>query len=153
MFEPLDLLTFALLGGALAAIAAMLGLGRSEGWLHAGWIVVTLLVAPPSLLAAGVIELRRATPLIDLRWLTHGDVWRFASAVFLIRLVLAEQEAALGTVRALGGRTHDLASLAAVMLASAVAGGSRQRCMLERREDRATDAVGDRHRCHRSVGR
>ncbi|MGK6353809.1 MFS transporter [Sphingomonas sp. DT-207] len=116
VFEPLDLLTFVLLGGALAAIAAVLGLGRFEGWLNTQWIVVTLLAAPPALLAAGVIELRRATPLIDLRWLAHGDVWRFAAAVFLIRLVLAKQEMALGA------RPHELESLAAVMLASAVTG-------------------------------
>lgn len=74
VLEPLDLLTFVLLGGALTGIAAALGLGRFEGWLHTQWIVVTLLASPPALLAAGVIELRRATPLIDLRWLTHGDV-------------------------------------------------------------------------------
>lgn len=122
VFEPLDLLTFVLLGGALAAIAAALGLGRFEGWLHTQWIVVTLLASPPALLAAGVIELRRATPLIDLRWLTHGDVWRFAAAVFLIRLVLAEQEMALGAVRWLGARPNEFESLAAVMLASAVTG-------------------------------
>ena len=122
VFEPMDLLTFVLLGGALAAIAATLGLGRFEGWLHTQWIVVTLLAAPPALLAAGVIELRRATPMIDLRWLTHGDVWRFAAAVFLIRLVLAEQEMALGAVRGLGARPYEFESLAAVMLASAVTG-------------------------------
>lgn len=122
VFEPLDLLTLVLLGGALVAIAAALGLGRFEGWLHTQWIVVTLLAAPPALLAAGIIELRRATPLIDLRWLSHGDVWRFAAAVFLIRLVLAEQEMALGAVRGLGARPHELQSLAAVMLASAIIG-------------------------------
>ncbi|MGF7151445.1 hypothetical protein FHS96_005111 [Sphingomonas zeicaulis] len=122
MFEPRDLLTLVLLGGALAAIAAILGLGRSQGWLHARWIVVTVLAAPPALLAAGVMELRRATPLIDLRWLTHGDVWRFAGAVFLIRLVLAEQEMALGAMRGVGAPPHEFESLAVVMLASAVTG-------------------------------
>ncbi|MCI4590789.1 MFS transporter [Sphingobium sp. BYY-5] len=122
VLEPLDLFTFVLLGGALAAITAALGLGRFEGWLHTQWIVVTLLASPPALLAAGVIELRRATPLIDLRWLTHGDVWRFAAAVFLIRLVLAEQEMALDAVRWLGARPNEFESLAAVMLASAVTG-------------------------------
>lgn len=122
VLEPLDLLTFVLLGGALAAIAAALGLGRSEGWLHTQWIVVTLFAAPPALLAAGIIELRRATPLIDLRWLTRGDVWRFAAAVFLIRLVLAEQEMALGAVRWLGAGPNEFKSLAAVMLASAITG-------------------------------
>ncbi len=91
VFEPLDLLTCVLLGGALTAIAAALGLGRFEGWLRTQWIVITLLAAPPVMLAAGVIEVRRATPLIDLRWLAHGDVWRFAAAVFLIRLVLADR--------------------------------------------------------------
>jgi len=122
VLEPLDFLTFVLLGGALAAIAAVMGLGRLEGWLHTQWIVVTLLASPPALLAAGVIELRRATPLIDLRWLADGDVWRFAAAVFLIRLVLAEQEIALGAVRWFGARPNECESLAAVMLASAIAG-------------------------------
>jgi MFS family permease len=122
VIEPLDFLTFVLLGGALAAIAAAFGLGRFEGWLHTRWIVVTLLAAPLALLAASVIELRRTTPLIDLRWLSHGDVWRFAVAVFLIRLVLAEQEMALGAARGLGVDPYEFDLLAAVMLASAVIG-------------------------------
>jgi hypothetical protein len=42
--------------------------------------------------------------------------------VFLIRLVLAEQEMALGAVRGLHARPYEFESLAAVMLASAVTG-------------------------------
>lgn len=55
VFRPLDLLTFVLMGGGLALVAAMLGLGRWEGWLQAPWIIVSLIVAIAALLTAGAI--------------------------------------------------------------------------------------------------
>ena len=53
VFHPLDLLTFALMGSGLALIAAVLGLGRWEGWFQAPWIVASLFIAIPALVAAG----------------------------------------------------------------------------------------------------
>tara|TARA_R110001583_G_scaffold181477_1_gene338735 strand:- start:12563 stop:14269 length:1707 start_codon:yes stop_codon:yes gene_type:complete len=122
VFHPLDLLTFALMGSGLALIAAVLGLGRWEGWFQAPWIVASLFIAIPALVAAGAIETSRRTPLLNLRWLRRGDVARFAVAVFMARIVLAEQGIAIGVVRELGGTSQQLAVLSMAMLGGAVGG-------------------------------
>jgi MFS family permease len=122
VFHPLDLLTFVLMGSGLALIAAVLGLGRWEGWFQAPWIVASLFIAIPALVAAGAIETSRRTPLLNLRWLRRGDVARFAVAVFMARIVLAEQGIAIGVVRELGGTSQQLAVLSMAMLGGAVGG-------------------------------
>lgn len=122
VFQPLDLLTFVLLGCGLALIAAVLGLGRWEGWHQAPWIVASLFIAIPALVVAGAIETSRETPLLNLRWLGRGDVARFAVAIFMARIVLAEQAFAIGVVRELGGTAQQLATLSMAMLGGAVAG-------------------------------
>ena len=122
VFQPLDLLTFALMGSGLALIAAVLGLGRWEGWHQAPWVVASLLVAIPALVAAGAIETSRQTPLLNLRWLGRGDVARFAVAIFMARIVLAEQQVAIDVVRALGGTAQQLSMLSMAMLGGAIAG-------------------------------
>ncbi|WP_172125179.1 MFS transporter [Devosia sp. 919] len=122
VFKPLDLLIFVLMGGGLALIAAVLGLGRWEGWFQAPWILVSLLVAIPALVAAAAIDTYRETPLLNLRWLRRGDVARFAAAIFMARIVLAEQEVAVAVVKSLGATNHQLWTLSLVMFGGAVAG-------------------------------
>lgn len=122
VFEPLDFLTFLLLGGGLALIAAVLGLGRLEGWLETPWILWFLLLAVPMLILPLAIESRRAAPLLNLRWLGSGDIARFALAVLLARIVLAEQNVATGFVISLGGSIKDLEMLSLVVLLGAIAG-------------------------------
>lgn len=122
VFEPLDLLTFVLMGSGLALIAAVLGLGRWEGWFQAQWIVASLFIAIPMLVTAGAIETSRQTPLLNLRWLGRGEVARFAVAIFMARIVLAEQAIATGVVSELGGTAQQLAALSMAMLGGAVSG-------------------------------
>ena len=122
VFQPLDLLTFVLMGSGLALIAAVLGLGRWEGWFQAPWIVASLFIAIPMLVAAGAIETSRQTPLLNLRWLGRGEVARFAVAIFMARIVLAEQAIATGVVSELGGTAQQLAVLSMAMLGGAVGG-------------------------------
>ncbi len=122
VFKPLDLLIFVLMGGGLALIAAVLGLGRWEGWLQAPWILVSLVVAIPALVTAATIETYRETPLLNLRWLGRGDVARFAAAIFMARVVLAEQEVAIAVVKSLGATNDQLWTLSLVMFAGAVTG-------------------------------
>lgn len=122
VFEPLDFLTFLLLGGSLALIAAVLGLGRLEGWFETPWILWFLSLALPMLIAALMLENGRTAPLLNLRWLGSGDIVRFALAIFMARIVLAEQNVAIGFLTALGGSDEHLRTLSLVTLVGAVAG-------------------------------
>lgn len=122
VFRRLDLLTFVLMGGGLALLAAVLGLGRWEGWLRAPWIVVALCVAVPALAAAGALEAARQTPLLNLRWLGRGDVARFAVAILLVRMVLAEHDVVIGVMRSAGGTAQQLSMLSMATLGGAVVG-------------------------------
>lgn len=122
VFQPLDLLTFVLMGSGLALMAAVLGLGRWEGWWQAPWIVMSFSIAIPMLVVAGAIETSRQTPLLNIRWLGCGEIARFAVATFMARIALAEHESAVGAVRELGGTEQQLATLTMAMLGGAVAG-------------------------------
>ncbi|MDP9734630.1 UNVERIFIED_ORG: MFS family permease [Rhizobium sp. SORGH_AS260] len=121
-FEPLDFLTFLLLGGSLALIAAVLGLGRLEGWFEAPWIIWFLSLALPMIITALILENGRSAPLLNLRWLGSGDIVRFAFAIFMARIVLAEQHVATRFLTALGGSDEHLRALSIVTFVSAVAG-------------------------------
>lgn len=122
VFEPLDLLTFLLLGGSFALIAAVLGLGRLEGWFEAPWIVLFLSLALPMFILALTLESGRAASLLNLRWLASGDIVFFAIAVLMARIILAEQNVAAGLLTAVGGGTDQHATLSLVTFLGAVAG-------------------------------
>jgi MFS family permease len=122
MFEPLDLLSFLLFGGSFALIAAVLGLGRLEGWFEAPWIVLFVSLALPMFILALTLESRRDAPLLNLRWLSSGDIVFFAIAVFMARIVLAEQNVAAGLLTAVAGGTDQHATLSLVTFLGAVAG-------------------------------
>ncbi|WFN87275.1 MFS transporter [Agrobacterium pusense] len=121
-FEPLDFLTFLLLGGSLAMIAAVLGLGRLEGWFEAPWIIWFLSLALPVIITALILENGRTTPLLNLRWLGSGDIVRFGFAILMARIVLAEQNVATRFLTALGGSDEHLRTLSIVTFVSAVVG-------------------------------
>lgn len=121
VFQTLDAATFGLMGGGLALVAAVAGLGLESGW-SPGWIPLALAAAVP-LIGLGVgIELKRPQPLIDLRWLARSEAVRFALAVLMARLVLAEQQIAMNLLRTLGARPDQLEALAGLILMGAAAG-------------------------------
>jgi MFS family permease len=121
VFERADLLTYVLVGGGLALPSACLGLGRWVGWLE-DWVVASVVASVSALTLGAALDARRQNPLLNVRWLAGGDVARFAVAIFLIRIVLAEQDVAIATVRAIGATADQLLLLIRVMLLGAVAG-------------------------------
>lgn len=121
VFERADLLTYVLVGGGLALAAACLGLGRWAGWLE-GWVVTSLVASTLALILGVNFDSRRQNPLLNIRWLAGGDVARFAVAIFLIRMALAEQEIAIAAVGAIGATSDKLLLLKQMMLLGAVSG-------------------------------
>ena len=90
-FEPLDFVVIGLTVPAFLLICIVLGEGRLLWWSNAPWLGWSLACAVPLLAAALMIELRRARPLLQLRWIGSTDILRFAAVAMLVRLALAEQ--------------------------------------------------------------
>jgi len=123
VFDPLDLVTFALFAPGVALLAAVLGLGRIVWWTEAAWIGWALAAAILLLGAALAIEHNRRTPLISLRWLAGPDILRLILAILLVRVVLSEQTSgAVGFLQQMGVGPDQLHSLFWVILAATAAG-------------------------------
>ncbi len=122
-FEPLDFVSFALLGTAVALVAAVLGLGRIVWWTEARWIGWALIAAIPLFAAAVMIEHNRENPLLNTRWLGSADILRFAVVTVMARIVLSEQSyAAVGLLTVLGQNNDQLETLFAIIFAASVLG-------------------------------
>ncbi|MGH6615071.1 MFS transporter [Sphingomonas sp.] len=122
-FEPLDFVTFILLGGSVALLAAVLGEGRIVWWTEARWIGWALIAAIPMFAAALAIEHRRANPLLNTRWLGSADIVRFTIVTIMARIVLSEQTfAAVGLLNTLGQNNDQLGPLFAIIFLASVAG-------------------------------
>jgi MFS family permease len=121
---PLDVVSYLLIAIGFGCIAVALSLGRIYWWFEAPWLGQLFAVALVCLLAAGVIELHRKSPLIDIRWLTSPTTLYFAGSLLLLRVVLAEQTVgASNFFQALGLQNEQTLPLYAVILAAIVAGG------------------------------
>jgi MFS family permease len=122
-FEPLDLLTAALLLPAITLLAGVLSQGRLLWWTDTPWLGWALAASIPLFMAAIMIERCRARPLLHFEWIGSIGILRFAAVAFLVRLALAEQT--YGSVGFLfsGGLTNDqLHGLFAVVSGAIVLG-------------------------------
>jgi MFS family permease len=103
MFAKGDGIVFTLYAVGLALVCVVLTQGRLAWWSDTPWLGVCLAGAIVCLGLYVMIELRRESPLIDLRWLVSPFMLRFAFALFLFRIVLAEQTTgAVGMMNTLG---------------------------------------------------
>jgi MFS family permease len=122
-FEPLDFVTFVLFSGAVALIAAVLGLGRIVWWTEARWIGWALIAAIPMLAAALFIEHHRVNPLLNTRWLGSADIVRFTIVTVMARIVLSEQNfAAVGLLTLLGQNNDQLMPFFLIIFVASVVG-------------------------------
>jgi MFS family permease len=120
----LDIASYLLIAVGFGCMAVVLTVGRLYWWLEAPWIGVLLAVAMVTVTAAALIELNRASPLIDLRWISSRSMVHFAAALLIFRVVLSEQTTgAGGFFQALGLTNDQTVTLYTVILGAVVAGG------------------------------
>ncbi|MBZ6076048.1 MFS transporter [Microvirga puerhi] len=120
----LDVVSYALLAIGFGALAIVLSLGRLYWWFEAPWIGILLAVAIASLAGMAMIELSRKTPQIDVRWLTSREILHFTGALFLFRIVLAEQSSgAFSFFQMLGLLNDQITTLTWIILAASISGG------------------------------
>jgi len=122
-FEALDFLTFALLAPAVALLVVVLAQGYTRWWLDTPWLGWALVASIVLATCAGLIELHRRNPLLQIRWLTSLPVLHFVFGAFLIRFLTTEQSyGVVGLMRSLGMGPDQMRPLFAVILAGTVAG-------------------------------
>lgn len=123
VLEPLDFLTFVLVAPGVALLAAVLAQGLNGWWLDTPWLAWALVGAVGLLTTAAIVEYRRETPLLQLRWLLNLSTLQFLFGAVMMRFLLSEQTyGAVGLLRMLGMGTGQLQPLYAVMLAGMVCG-------------------------------
>ncbi|MGV3551027.1 MFS transporter [Rhizobium sp.] len=124
VITALDLISYLFIAVGFGCLAVVLTVGRLYWWLEAPWIGVLMVVAVISLTVAAVIELNRASPLVDIKWLASGPVLHFAAALLLLRLLLSEQSAgAIPFMTQLGLSPAQTSSIWAAILIASIAAG------------------------------
>lgn len=124
VIERWDIASYLLIATGFGCLAVVLVMGRSFWWLEAQWIGVALAVSVVSIASAAVIELNRARPLLDIRWLTSPAILHFTAALLIFRLVLSEQSTgAAGFYQSLGLQNEQTRGIFAVILCATIMGG------------------------------
>ncbi|MFT8246997.1 MFS transporter [Roseomonas sp. BN140053] len=124
VFDRVDAISLPLLITGMALISIVFSLGRYYWWLEAPWLGVCLAAGIGALCLLVVIELNRAQPLIDLRWLSSTNMVIFGGSMLLVRFVLAEQTT--GTIaffQNLGLLNEHMAGMFWVILGATALGG------------------------------
>jgi MFS family permease len=121
-FEKLDFLTFALFAPGVALLCAVLALGRTVWWFEAPWIGWCLAGAIVLGTAAVAIEHNRSNPLMNVRWLTTGNMTRLALSVLLIRVVQSEAGGSVGFLQAMGLNNDQMETLWMIVLVGSFLG-------------------------------
>jgi MFS family permease len=122
-FRPTDFLTFALFAPGVALLCAGLTFGRVLWWTETPWVGIALAASVVLILGAFFVEHNRRNPLLNIRWLTNGNIMRLGLGMVLVRIVLSELgTGAVGFMRAVGLNNDQLVTLFAVVLVATVAG-------------------------------
>lgn len=120
-----DIFSYLLVAIGFGCLAVILSVGRLYWWLEVPWLGIVLATGIASLTAAIVVDLRRSTPLIDVRWLLQPEILHLTGVLLIFRLIAAEQTSVIMTFyqNAVGLLYDQLAMLYWIILAFSVIGG------------------------------
>lgn len=124
VIQPLDFASFLLLGFGFGGLIIGFVMGPIHFWTAQPWIGWLLAAAVAALTAAVIIELNRAAPIIDVRWLTSPAILHLTATLFLFRLILSEQSAGAPRMfQVLGVAPSQMTTLFAIIVAASLLGG------------------------------
>ncbi|HEV7323156.1 MAG TPA: MFS transporter [Ensifer sp.] len=124
VIQFMDVLSYLLVAIAFGCLAIVLSMGRLYWWFEAPWLGVLLTLSIAALTTVVLIELNRAVPLIDVRWLASKEIVHFTVVLLTFRFVASEQSAiAANFYQQLGLQFEQVATLYWIILGAAVAGG------------------------------
>ena len=120
-----DIFSYLLVAIGFGCLAVALSVGRLYWWLEVPWLGVVLAIAITSLTVAIVVELRRSTPLIDVRWLLRPEILHLTAILLVFRIIAAEQTSVIMTFyqNAVGLLYDQLSILYWIILAFSIIGG------------------------------
>ncbi len=137
-----DFVSFPLIFVGMGGLAVVLTVGRSYWWFDRWWLGALLAGAIAALILAGIIELNRKTPLLDIRWIVSPAILQFAGALLIFRVVLAEQTSgAPGLFQTLGLQNAEMQGLFWLIVAMTVLGGLVSAAVLKPGREHAIHAV------------
>src|SRR5262249_5064325 len=119
-FEPMDLVTIALIIPGMLLVCGVISQGRLLWWFDTPSLGWSLAAAIPLFAIAFVVEHYRARPLVQTRWIGTREIVRFAAVAVLVRLALAEQTYGSVGLLTLGGLTNDQLRLLFMFVALAM---------------------------------
>ncbi|GEN98686.1 MFS transporter [Novosphingobium sediminis] len=123
VFEPLDLLTFALFAPGTALLIAVLSEGRIEWWTERPWLGIALAASVVLIGAALLIEHLRRNPLINTRWLGTRELLRLILIATAIRVLLSEQAfGSIGLLTVVGMNNDEMVTLNFIIVLASLAG-------------------------------
>lgn len=124
VIQPLDFISFLLIGFGFAGLTIGFVMGPIHSWTDAPWIGWLLAASAASLALAVAMELNRAAPLLDIRWLASPAMLHLTATLFLFRLILSEQSAGAPRMfQTLGVGPAQMTGLFAVIVAASLLGG------------------------------
>nr|WP_307233290.1 MFS transporter [Pararhizobium capsulatum] len=124
VIQKMDILSYFILATAFGCLAVFLTLGRLYWWFEAPWLGVLLACGIGLLTLFGVIELQRASPLIDLRWVFSWPNLHMAAVLIVFRTVASEQSTTAANFFMQIGLINDqTTTLYTVILCASIAGG------------------------------
>lgn len=120
-----DIIVYSLVAIGFGCLAVVLSVGRLYWWLEVPWLGVLSAISIASLTLAAVIELRRATPLIDIRWLLSPAILHLTGILLVFRIIFGEQSAIIMTFyqSAVGLLYDQLSMLYWIILVFTIVGG------------------------------
>lgn len=120
-----DIFSYLLVAIGFGCLAVVLSVGRLYWWLEVPWLGVVLAVGIASMATAIVVDLRRSTPLIDVRWLLRPEILHLTGILLVFRLIAAEQTSVIMTFyqNAVGLLYDQLSMLYWIILAFSIIGG------------------------------
>ena len=123
--EAGDVISFLFIAVSFGCLAVAAVTGPIYWWTEQAWLGLLLAGGIAAFAVAACIELNRAEPLLDIRWLASPAILHFTAAILLFRLVLSEQTSgAAGLFRSLGLLNEEMQGLWLVVMAATLLGGA-----------------------------
>ncbi|WP_208435374.1 MFS transporter [Bartonella phoceensis] len=125
VIQKLDWVSYGLIALGLGLNAMIMSVGILYWWYEAPWIGWALALAIASLVIAIMIELNRANPLIDLRWLFSKEIVHSVLILLIFHVFLLERSTlAVGFFNLFGLLNREMAPMYLAIVLGSLLGGA-----------------------------